>query len=113
MGTKTTDGGKLRAQLTKPGDTVGRTILIRQASRIADRLEQIHQLLSGSADAWLAVSLPRSDGKRGRVLVEVRVDGLVVEERNQTTLLRHLLADIERTGPPPGPKVDDDDDLVE
>lgn len=112
-GTKPTDGAKLRADLAKPGDTVSRTILIRQAERIADRLEQIHQLLSGSADAWLSISLPRSDAKRGRVVLEVRVDGLVVEERNQTTLLRHLLADIDRTGPPAGPRADDDDDLVE
>lgn len=89
-------------------------MLIRQASRVADRLEAIDALLKGDADAWLTVSLPRSDAKRGRVMVEVQVDGLVKEERAQSVLFRSLIADIykQRAGLG-GDNDDDDDDLVE
>lgn len=89
-------GERLRAELARDGDTVGIAVLIRQAARVADRLDAIDRLLTGSADAWLVVSLPRSDEKRGQLVVEVRVDSLVVEERNQTTLLRHLLSEVHR-----------------
>lgn len=104
------------AELTRKGDSVGTALLIRQAARIADRLEAIDRLLSGNADAWAAVSLPRTDAKRGRVLVEVQVGDLVREERAQAVLFRHILADVhrQRAGLPGGnPDDAEDDDLVE
>lgn len=108
-------GSALKRELTGDRDTVGITVLIRQAARVADRLENIDRVLSGDGDAWLRMSLPRSDAKRGRVIVEARVDDLVKEERAQTTVLRSLLSEIHRQrsglpGAPPGP--DEDDDLA-
>lgn len=111
-----TPGAALKRQLSTERDTVGITVLIRQAARVADRLENIDRVLSGDGDAWIRVGIPRSDEKRGRVLVEARVDDLVREERSQTTVLRSLLAEIHRqrsglTGGPPGPDEDDDLDV--
>lgn len=114
---KLTAGGQLRDELAKPGDPINRVMLIRQAARVADRLEVIDQLLKGDVDAWLKVSLPRSDAKRGRVMVEVQVGDLVKEERAQSVLFRSLLADIHRQdgggGKGGGKGKDDDDDLVD
>lgn len=90
-------------------------MLIRQAARLADRLEAIDKLMSGQADAWAVVSLPRSDEKRGRVIVEVQVDDALKEERALATLFRHVLADIhkQRSGMKGGGDGDEDDDLVD
>jgi hypothetical protein len=109
-------GKSLLAQLTRKGDPVELSLLIRQAARIAERLEALDRLLSGSADAWAVVSLPRGDGERGRVVVEVQVADLVREERAQSVLFRGVLADIhrQRAGlPAGGGDGDEDDDLVE
>lgn len=109
-------GAALKRELSGGRDTVGITVLIRQAARVADRLENIDRVLSGDAEAWIKVSLPRSDAKRGRIIVEARVDDLVKEERSQTTVLRSLLSEIHRQrsglpGAPPGPDEDDDLDV--
>lgn len=100
------------ADLGRDGDTLILKALVRQAARVADRLETIDQLLSGNAAAWCTVGIPRTDAKRGRVMVEVRVDDLVREERSQTTVLRGLLAEIhrQRSGLPGGPPPEDEDD---
>jgi hypothetical protein len=69
-------------------------------------------VLSGDDVAWAKVTLPRSDGKRGRVWVEVKVDAVLVEERNQSNLLRHILREIDRQRAGSGnPDPDEDDDL--
>lgn len=107
-------GAAIKRQLSTDRDSVGVTVLIRQAARVADRLENIDRVLSGDAAVWMKVGLPRSDEKRGRVMVEVRVDDLVREERSQTTVLRSLLAEIhrQRSGLPGDPsRPDEDDDL--
>lgn len=111
-GAKETPGGRMRRELARAGDTVGIEVLIRQAARVADRLENIDRVLSGDGATWTTVGIPRSDEKRGRIVVEVRVDNLMVEERSQTTLLRHLLAEIhrQRSGLPGGPPPPDEDD---
>lgn len=108
-------GDLIRAEMSIDGDPIGITMLIRQAARLADRLEAIDKLLSGQADAWALLSLPRSDDKRGRVIVEVQVDDALKEERAIATLFRHVVADIyrQRSGRKGGGNGDDDDDLVD
>jgi hypothetical protein len=114
---KTSLAVQIRDQLGRAGDPVGTTILVRQAARVADRIERIDELLTGDAKAWARVGIPRLDTDGGRIVVEVRVDDLVKEERQQTTLLRNLLAEIhrQRSGQPPDPpdpsKEDDDLDI--
>jgi hypothetical protein len=114
-GAKLTPGAQLIADLTQKGDPVGVTVLIRQAGRTMDRLEQINAVLSGDGETWLKLSLPRSDAKRGRIWIECKVDGLLVEERNLTTLLRHVLREIDRQrgGNGGGNGEPEDDDLVD
>lgn len=112
---KTSLAVQIRDQLGRAGDPVGTTILVRQAARVADRIERIDELLTGDAKAWARVGIPRLDTDGGRIVVEVRVDDLVKEERQQTTLLRNLLAEIhrQRSGQPPDPPdpTKEDDDL--
>ncbi len=88
-------------------------IQIQQAARNADRLDTLNALLSGDADAWCRVSIPRTDAKRGNVIVEVKIDALAVEERNRSNLLRQQLATIAalRGTQPPTPPAPADDDL--
>ena len=110
-GAKPSSGAQLRADLPRKGDGVGITLLIRQAARVADRLDDIDSILSGNTDAWLKLKLPRSDAKRGRIWVEVKIDALLIEERNQSTLLRHLLREIDRQRGDDPDDPDEDDDL--
>lgn len=104
-------GGALLADLTREGMGVAESLVLRQAARTADRLEIIDALLAGSAEAWCAVSIPRTDAGRGRVYVEVQASGLVREERALAKLLRELLADLARRSAGEAPPGADDDDL--
>lgn len=113
-GAKTSLSAQIRDQLARDGDPVGTTILIRQATRVADRIERIGEVLEGDSTAWRRVGIPRLDTDGGRIVVEVRVDDLVKEERQQMTLLRNLLAEIHRQrsgqpADPPDPSKEDDD----
>lgn len=114
-GAEPTAGELLRAELALDGDPVGIRMLVRQAARIADRLEALDLLLSGHADAWAVLSLPRSDAKRGRIVVEVQVAEPLKEERALAVLFRSVLADIhkQRAGLKGGGEDDEDDDLVD
>lgn len=113
-GTQPSLSAQIRDKLARDGDAVGLTVMIRQAARVADRIERIDAVLSGDADAWIRVGIPRSDDKRGRIVVEVHVADLVKEERQQTALLRTLLSEIHRQrsglpNDPPDPSKEDDD----
>lgn len=106
-------GERLRVELTKDGDPYGVTILINQAARIADRLEALDRLLSGQDWLLAGGEAPRVVEVTPRtvaVIVEVRVDKPLLEERNLTTVLRHLMADIHRhrAGIPGDPGDDED-----
>ena len=115
-GTRRPLSEQIRSELGRDGDPVGTTILVRQAARVADRIERIDELLSGDAKAWARVGIPRLDTDGGRIVVEVHVSDLVKEERQQTTVLRNLLAEIHRQrsgqpADPPDPSKKEDDDL--
>lgn len=107
----------LLAELGHAGDPVSIKLLVRQAARVGARLDAIDQLLSGKADAWAVLPVMFAGAKAtSRLVVEVRIDNLVVEERNQATLYRHLLGQIQqhRAGLPAAPPEGDrDDDLVD
>jgi hypothetical protein len=101
-----TSGERLLADLSRDDDPYRITVMIIQASRIADRLEKLAALLAGERSAWMHVRVNRDQ------VLEVRVDSALQEARQQTTVLRHLLAEIhrQRANIPMGP--DDDDDLA-
>jgi hypothetical protein len=100
-------GERLVADLSREGDPYALTVMIVEASRIADRLDKIAALLAGEKSSWLSLRLGRD--KR----LEIRVDNALQEARAQATTLRGLLYEIhrQRAGIEIGP--DDDDDLAD
>jgi hypothetical protein len=102
-----TAGERLTRELSRDSDPYELRLLITQAARHADRLESIHNVLTGDRKSWMRITSQLGDA------IEVHVDDLVKEERQQTTVLRHLLAEIhrQRAGIPMGD--DDDDDATD
>jgi hypothetical protein len=101
-----TAGDRLLADLSRPGDPYSITVMITEASRIADRLDRLAALLAGERSSWLSLRAGR-DGA-----IEVKVDNALQEARAQATTLRGLLYEIhrERAGIEIGSE-DDADDL--
>ncbi|WP_256251199.1 hypothetical protein [Mycobacterium malmoense] len=94
-------------ELSKDDDPFALTFLIQQAGVIANYLERLSELLNGDRDTWLRLELPPK-------VVEVVVNKPLQEYRQQSTVLRQLLAEIyrQRAAIPvdPGDDVLDDDD---
>lgn len=109
-------GERLRTELAKDGDPYGVTVLINQAARVADRLESLDRLLSGDGSMWLQLDpaiVNQLSDKVAEVRVDVRVDKPILEERNYTTALRHLLAEIHKQRANIPGSGDDDDDVMD
>ena len=68
-------------------------LLLEEACRIADRLEQLNQLLQGDETLWAFVSRGR-----GRARIEVHVDGALVEARQQAIALRQVVSSLPMKG---------------
>lgn len=77
--------------------------MIIEAGRVADRLEQLDDLLSGKRSSWLHVRVNRDQ------VIEVQVDKALQEARQQAGVLRQLLGEIhkQRAGISMGPEDDD------
>lgn len=67
-------------------------VLVAEACRIADRLEQLNGLLIGDESAWARVQLPRGEDDDELVL---RVDGALTEARQQAQVLRQILSQLD------------------
>jgi hypothetical protein len=64
--------------------------ILLEACRIADRLETLDELLSGGAESWARIQLPRDeDGEL--VLV---VSGALSEARQQQNIFKQLIASL-------------------
>ncbi|OIN79337.1 hypothetical protein BMG05_18285 [Mycobacterium malmoense] len=104
---KPSAGARLVEELSKDDDPFALTFLIQQAGVIANYLERLSELLNGDRDTWLRLELPPK-------VVEVVVNKPLQEYRQQSTVLRQLLAEIyrQRAAIPvdPGDDVLDDDD---
>lgn len=61
-------------------------VMLEEACRIADRLDELDRILTGDRKLWLYLV----DGRDGSI--EVRVDGALVEARQQANVLRQILA---------------------
>lgn len=86
---KPSAGARLVAELSEDDDPFALTFLIQQAGVIANYLERLAALLSGDEDTWLQLELPPK-------VVEVVVNKPLQEYRQQSTVLRQLLAEIHR-----------------
>lgn len=86
----TSTGEKLRALIKD--DTDARTLgLIVEASRIADRLDDLDDVIAGKG--VLQLLRFRLVDNEGRV-AEVKFDGVLAEARQQATTLRGILAQL-------------------
>lgn len=61
-------------------------VLLEEACRIADRLDQLDRLLKGDVDAWARIVASRTGE------VEVRIDAALIEARQQANVLRQIVA---------------------
>lgn len=97
-----TAGSRLTRDLSRPGDPYAITLMITEAARIADRLNELNNLLIGRKSAWMQVKI------RDQVVV-VQVTDPLKEARQQSGALVRLLGQIHRQRSDiPGPDPDDD-----
>lgn len=82
-------GERLTAELAKDDDPYSLAFLIEQAAATADHLEHLNALLRGDRDAWVKVKI-------GAKTVEVVVNNVLAERRQQSLTLSRLLSDIVR-----------------
>ena len=115
-------GARLREALEPSRGPKGIEILIEQACRCADRLEQLDRVHRGDVDAIMRLELarviaeatPERERKAFYVDVSLKIENTLPEERAQTKLLASLLGDIYRQRaslPPALPSGGEDDDL--
>lgn len=83
-------GQRLRAALTEAEDPADLVALIEEAARTKDRLDQLDAILRGDTDTWAQLT----EGRTGAL--EVRVDSVMQEARQLTTVFRQTLAEIRR-----------------
>lgn len=85
-----TRGQKLWDELTAGGEPEpARRVLVQEACRIADRLDELDAFLKGTSDAWLRFSVS-DDGTE----VTVIVDKALSEARQQQMTLRAIVSEL-------------------
>lgn len=97
-----TTGAQIIREYARVKDSFDVKLLVNQAARVADRLEQVARVLSGDPDAWLGVRVV------GQVL-KLDVSPLVQEERQLSEVLRKLIMSIEKLRGDEGGKGKDGD----
>lgn len=103
MPRRKTAGQRLIADLARPDDRFALTVMIVEAARIADRLEKLDQLLSGQQKMWAQLR----ENREGDIYIQV--DNALSEARQQATVLRHLIGEVQRQrAQNPGPPPEDD-----
>lgn len=100
-------GRRLYDALHDDTDPYSLTVLIVEAARIKDRLDKFDELLRGEADSWARLLEVRGDDR----VVEVRIDSVMTESRQQAGVLRQILGEIRRQKDVRAGG-DDDDDLA-
>lgn len=100
-----TAGQRLISDLSKEGDRYALTVMIIEAGRIADRLEKLDDILSGEQTLWARLR----ESREGDIYVQV--DGALSEARQQATVLRHLIAEVQKQRAM-NPEAPPDDDLA-
>lgn len=98
-----TAGEKLSVALVKADDKFELSVLIVEACRVADRLEDLDALISGERKLWARLR----ENREGDIYVSI--DNALSEARQQANTLRQLLGEIhrQRAANPEGPTDDD------
>jgi hypothetical protein len=81
-------------------DDEGSLVLLEEACRIADRLDQLDVLLRGDAETWTRVVQVAGT-------LELRVDSALIEARQQASVLRQIIAGLPVKEPDDGDDPDD------
>lgn len=84
-----TGGSALLAGLSDERDDVSTRALIVEAARAKDRLDRLNRITSGDEDTWCRIF--QADGE-----VVLKMDTAVSEQRQLATVLRQLLAEVQR-----------------
>ncbi|ORM18332.1 hypothetical protein [Prescottella equi] len=100
-------GRRLYDALHDDTDPYSLTVLVVEAARIKDRLDKFNELLRGDADSWARLVDARGDDR----VVEIRIDSVMQESRQQAGVLRQILGEIRRQKDVRAGG-DDDDDLA-
>lgn len=87
-----TAGRRLFDSLHDDTDPYSLTVMVVEACRIKDRLDQLDRILSGEEELWLRLVASRGEAE----VLEIRCDSALQESRQLATVLRQLLAEIRR-----------------
>jgi hypothetical protein len=71
-------------------------VLLEEACRIADRLDQMDRMLSGDASSWIDLVESKGDPERQ----EIVIDKLLAEARQQAVALKQLIAELRQEAAP-------------
>jgi hypothetical protein len=71
-------------------------VLAEEACRLADRLDQLHALLSGDASAWASLQLGSDDDTTE---VTVIISSVLSEARLHATALKGIVTELRQTTP--------------
>lgn len=83
------------------GDTTtdgARAVLMAEASRLADQLEKLDQIITGDDATWLQLEIP--EGKPIKLVIPIQA--AIAERRQSVTVFRHVLAQLWNVGTPAG-----------
>ncbi|YCU47982.1 hypothetical protein ACRYGS_20835 [Mycobacteroides abscessus] len=99
-----TVGQRLIEELSHDDDPYPLQLIIEQAGYAADYLARLNALLDGDRDCWLQLKI-------GATTVEVVVNNVLVQQRQQAEQMRKLITEVyrQRAALPDDP---DDDDVL-
>lgn len=82
-------GREIVSELLSGQDDVSTKALVIEAARAKDRLDRLNRITSGDADTWTRIF-------KGEGELILKMDTAVSEQRQLATVLRQLLAEIQR-----------------
>ncbi|MEJ6013806.1 hypothetical protein WG936_08155 [Corynebacterium sp. H127] len=79
--------------LVQPGMDMSDVSLCEEAGRMRDRLDRMQKLIAGEEEAWARLTVGSDK------TITVRLDSVLQEARQATTVYRQLIGDIKRRWP--------------
>ncbi|OZC62135.1 hypothetical protein CH267_00915 [Rhodococcus sp. 06-621-2] len=70
-----------------------RAVVLAEACRLADTLEQFDKLLSGDVEMWASIKVPEREGD-----IQLQINSVVAERRQTVTVLRLTIAQLTNVG---------------
>lgn len=70
-----------------------RAVVLAEACRLADTLEQFDKLIGGDSDTWASIKIPEREGD-----LQLQIHSAVAERRQTITVLRLTIAQLTNVG---------------